>query len=199
VKWFVLVAKSTLYPTDYSLKPDKNKNLCTVLDTMSCGNWKFYKQNTSCKTWLLQVVLSNFIWSWVPHAVNFPIPESTPENAHWELLQTLQKHKPVDAIRLVNSQFEMQATINRLLFCWVSPSPSNHCFHLGKKQSSILFLPVASQAAFLWGPSGSGSLETTDSVPKGSASRYACIRCFKLVNLILSPHKERGRCYLSLT
>lgn len=146
MKWFVLVAKSTLYPTDYPLSPEKNKNLCTVLDIILSGNWKFYRQNTSCKTWLLQVALSNFTGSWVSHTVSFPLIEIRSKNAHWELLQTLPKHKPVDAIMLVNLQPEMKVKINKLLFCWASPPPPEHCLYLVKKQSSTFFLLVGTKS-----------------------------------------------------
>ena len=142
MKWFVLVAKSTLYPTDYPLSPEKNKNLCTVLDIILSEDWKFYRQNTSCKTWLLHVALSNFTRSRVSHAVSSPLIEISSKTAHWGLLQTLQKHKPVDAITLVNPQPEMHVKINKLLFGWASHSPPEHCFHPMKKQSSTFFLLV---------------------------------------------------------
>lgn len=58
----------------------------------------------------------------------------------WDFLQTLQECKPVDATMLVNLQPEVHVKINKVLFCWSSPPPTEHCSHLVKKWSSIIFL-----------------------------------------------------------
>lgn len=109
-----------------------------MLDIILSGNWKFYRQNTSCKTWLLQVALSNFIEGWVSHTVSFLLIEISSNNAHWQLLQTLEKHKPVDAITLVNSQPEMHVKINKLLFCWASPPPPGALLSPGEETEQHL-------------------------------------------------------------